>query len=566
MKVIVQRRAAETGSALVAAVVFSFLVMLAITSTMQLSAYRVRLEHGRAHSQQAYFHAENALNWICQAIADSAQGGATAPFLGHYSVRDGTLHLTYQEGLKDGEDPLFGDTWVTVQNHPSGLTNLYLVTASSKEGNRTRTLQATVRKNPPSLVFDYEYFLNNWGWWWGSSITGNGDNRANWDFDFQYGPTVNGSVLANGRIESAMQPVDPLAGNPPFRGLAGNEPVDYIKTGVPRVSMPNLLDFSYYIQKAQDAGGKLYVGNTLKVNAVHNDSTKPGLALVGTTAEPIRIDGPVVIPGDVVIKGVISGTGTLYVGGNLYVAGDVTYKDGPSFYSPPTLMSDSQRDAWVENAVDQHKDLVAFAVNESILGGDVNSSDWKSRCYDAAYYGLKNVGNEAALGEDGIPGTPDDGVAYLDTNGDGQPDSAWYDADGDGATDYNYNYTQQIQMNSTRVGKITDYPTDHGEPESYNAVASNNMNRLDGIFYCNHAVGMRLAKNNSVMNGALICRDEAIVYNSTLKFNYDPRVHSRYSDDPNRFIDLGLPIARKVRIEHFAELAPQEGFFSSDAM
>ena len=51
-----------------------------------------------------------------------------------------------------------------------------------------------------SSVFDYTYFVNNYGWWDGFGINDavvNGDMRANGDFNFTNGtPTVNGSVYA----------------------------------------------------------------------------------------------------------------------------------------------------------------------------------------------------------------------------------------------------------------------------------------------------------------------------------------------------------------------------------
>jgi hypothetical protein len=429
-------------------------------------------------------------------------------------------------------------------------------------GERVRTVQGTVRKNPPSQVFDYAYFLNNWGWWWGASITGYGDNRANWDFDFRYTPTVNGAVVANGNIESNGVKVDPLTGTPPFAGLAGSDPVTYVRSGVPRVPMPNLKDFSYYQEKATNQGGKLWVGSTLVVDAVQNNTNQPGLYLAGTTSSPIKISGPVVVPGDVVIKGPITGSGTLYVGGSLYVADDVTYANGPNFTLPPSTMSQSSRDTWVNDAITSGKDLVAFAVRESIFGGAVNSSEWKTYCYDAASYGLKNLGAEANLGPDGIAGTPDDGLLFRDTNGDGVADSAWYDADGDGVVDANYNYSNDIQMTTNRANKIYNYPTTSGSPTDYSSVASNSMNRMDGVYYCNHAVAMRLGQANTVWNGSVISRNEAIVFSSTLKFVYDPRIHSRYSTDPNRYIDLGLPMANRVRVESFLEIAPVAGFYA----
>lgn len=559
-----QRRAGRSaaGSVLLMTLVLGSILCLTVVAMVELSSYQVRVENARWTSGQAFYHAENALNWALQKVADASEGGSTAPFLGQYSAGAGTLDLSYLTGALTNATSGLKNAWVTIGNHSSGVTDLYLVTTSAKVGERVRTVQAAVRKNPPSTVFDYAYFLNNWGWWWGASITGYGDNRANWDFDFRYTPTVNGAVVANGNIESNGVKVDPLTGTLPFAGLAGSDPVTYVRSGVPRVPMPNLKDFSYYMQKSTNQGGKLWLGSTLVVNAVHSNTNKPGLYLAGTTSSPIKISGPVVIPGDVVIKGAITGNGTLYVGGSLYVADDVTYANGPNFTSPPSMMSQSARDAWVNDAITGGKDLVAFAVRESIFGGGVNTSDWKSYCYDASTYGLKNVGAEANLGPDGINNTPDDGLLFRDTNGDGVADSAWYDADGDGLVDVKYNYDTDIKMTSTRANRIYNYPTTSGSPTDYSSVASNSMNRMDGIYYCNHAVGMRLAQNNTVWNGSVISRDEAIVFNSSLKFVYDPRIHSRYSTDPNRYIDLGLPVANRVRIESFREIPPVEGFYA----
>ena len=364
----------SSGSTLIATVVFSGIMGVTVLAMLQLSSSRVRAEYGRWHWNQAFYHAENALGWAGQKIADSQDTESDASFLGTYSVSAGTLDLGYVEDLQT-EGTNFEDAWVSIQNHPSGLDNLFQVTTSAKVNSKVRTLRGTVRKDPPSRVFDYEYFLNNWGWWWGSSITGFGDNRANWDFDFRYNPTVNGAVSSAGQIESNMNPVDPFGGSPPFRGLAGADPISYVHSGVKRLDMPNLKEFAAYEAKAVEEGGKLYVGTQLLVDAVHSNGSKPGLYLAGTSANPIRVDGPVVIPGDVVIKGTITGVGTLYVGGHLYIADDVIYADGPDFSTPPSSMSQSDRDQWVSSAVDGGDDLVGFAVRESILAGDVNTSN-----------------------------------------------------------------------------------------------------------------------------------------------------------------------------------------------
>ena len=543
------------------AVLTSGLMMITVVAILQLNMSRQRAVYQRADWMQAYYHAENVLDWAAQQIADADGGGTSAAFLGQYSVGNTKITLPYLTELAATPSSLFKEAWLTIQNDPSGLPDLYQVTSSAKVGDRTRTIRAQIRKNPASLVFDYEYFLNNWGWWWGATITGQGDNRANWDFDFRGGPTVNGNVIANGSITENNSPIDPLHGPFPFHGWVQDHPLDYVHSGTPRIPMPNLKDFDYYKTKATNDQGQLLMGTNVLVNAVHVNAAKPGLYLDGTT-NPITFKGPVVVDGDVVIKGQVTGTGTLYVGGNLYIAGNLTYTNGPDFSTPPATMPTGDRDNWVRN--NTNKTLVAFAVREAILGGNPNSSDWKQNCFDPSSYGLKNVGDERNLGQDGIAHTPDDGVPYLDTNNDGIPDSAWYDADGDGVVDLNYNYELQIFMTGNRAQLIYNYPVDGtNNLKSFDDCASNDMNRIDGVYYCNHAVAMRCARNDLVWNGSVISRDEAIVFNNTAVFKYDPRIHSRYSNDPNRFIDLGLPVANRVAIQHMEEVAPEPGFHSS---
>jgi hypothetical protein len=37
---------------------------------------------------------------------------------------------------------------------------------------------------------------------------------------------------------------------------------------------------------------------------------------------------------------------------------------------------------------------------------------------------------------------------------------------------------------------------------------------------------------------------------------YDSRVNSRYHDNPNQFINLGLPSGKPIQVTSFTELAP----------
>lgn len=539
----------QAANTLVIVIVLGGIMSTIVASMLSLSSASLSNAHGRTDWNMAFFHAENAMQWAAQNVADV--NPATSNY---YSTANGLLALPYMAASKSDPGNGFRNAWVSVVRTNASFPDNYLVTASARVGDKVRTVQATVIKNPASQIFDYEYFLNNWGWWWGQSITGNGGNRANWDFDFRDHPTVNGLILANGSITQNGSPVNQLTNNAPFGGQAGSDPLAFAHMGVPRVPMPNLKDLSYYSTKAladTDANG-LWVGGTNVVRAVHADVNKPGLYLVGTDANPIVISNTVVVQGDVVIKGKITGQGTLYVGGNLYVAGDITYKNGPNWNSPPETMEPAQRDEWVLN--NKNKDLVAFAVRGSVLGGDVTSSDWKGWCYDPTAWGLSTVGDETHLGADGIQGTPDDNTPFL--HADGSTTTA-FDADGNGMIEGNFNYATQLTMNGARAAKISGYPLDNlGAPLAFNTLASNDLGALDAIFYTNHAVAMRLARGNASFHGIVVSRNEALVYNSTCVFNYDSRVHSRYNKDPNRFIDLGLPIAGIIRLDNFVELLP----------
>ncbi|MBN1515716.1 hypothetical protein JXA32_04010 [Candidatus Sumerlaeota bacterium] len=563
------------GTVLFMALVVISIAGIATAGLLQLSSFQYRQSHGRWDSHEAWYHAENAMQWAAQQIGDADEGGATAVFLGNYSDGDGDIDLDYLSSMGAGESRL-DDIWVTIENSPSGVTDMYRVTSSAKVGEKVRTIQALIRKDPPSVVFDYEYFLNNWGWWWGASITGWGDQRTNWDFDFRYNPEVNGNIFANGSIEENEVAVDPFSGDIPFVGYAGDDPVTYVHPGVTRVDMPNLKDFDYYKDQAQaydnDNGSQVTQGGSVMIDAVHDDASKPGIYLKGTDANPIVIDGPVVIDGDLVIGGKVTGQGTFYVGGNLYVMDNLTYVNGPDFNSAPASMSQDGRDQWVEDAIGDGKDLVAYAVRESILVGDVNdtgSGGWYEYCWNNGSYGLKNFGDETTLGADGIQDTPDDNIDYLDTDDDGLADSAWYDADGDGVEDTGYNYNNGMKMDNTRIAKIDGYPTQYGNPVAYSNLVpkkdSNTrsyFNTLEGVFYCNHACGMRLEKSHMIIHGSIICHDEAIIFSSTGTFTYDYRVHSRYADDPNRYIDLGLPMAERTEFESLTEITPVAGFYS----
>jgi hypothetical protein len=531
--------------------------MLQLSSNSAINAY------GRVDWDKSFYSAENAMVWAAQNAFDNSLAAGSSNY---YSTAMGTLP-TQDIVCANNADPSFQGAWVTIVQPANLPANSYLITSSAKVNNKVRTLQSQITVRPVSNVFDYEYFLNNWGWWWGSTITGNGAQRANWDFDFRGGPTVNGGIYAADQVQDNEIPYQNYS-TPPFAGTAGADETNLVHDGAQPVTMPNLLSFSNYMATAManTASNGLWIGSTQVVFGVLSNAYTPnpggnagnlspqsGLYAVGTTANPITIKGTVVIPGDLVIQGTIKGQGTLYVGGNLYIANNVTYANGPNFSALPESETPTNRDAWV--AASQTNDLVAYAVRGSILGGDVTDShDWYPDCYTMSGSGLEHVGDESQLGADGIAGTADDTIPFLHANG---TVSTWYDADGDGTVNGDYNYNTDINMTSTRASYINGYPKDgSGNPVAYNSVATSNIGNLQGIFYTDHAAAIRLQQNQANIDGVIVSRNEQIIFQSYLNIVYDSRVHSRYHNNPNNIINLGLPWGKPLAVNSFAEIAP----------
>jgi hypothetical protein len=551
----------EQGSTLLTVVVIGAIMCVSASSMLIMSTNSINNAAGRVDWNKAFFNAENSAVWAAQTAFDSTPAPGSTNY---YSTALGNLPLGSVISSAHG-DVSFKGAWVQIAQPANSASNVVIITSSACVNDKVRTLQAQITLRPVSLVFDYEYFLNNWGWWWGSTITGNGAQRANWDFDFRDGPTVNGSILAADQVDENEVPIQdyPTA---PFGGLAGSDVTNLVHQGAPRVDMPNLLNFSNYTATAlaNTASNGLWVGTNQVVAGVltnyytpnpggnaGNLSPQTGLYVVGSANTPIVIKGTVVIPGDLVIQGTVTGQGTLYVGGNLYIANNITYAHGPDFSTPPETQAPAARDAWV--AQNMTNDLIAYAVRGSILTGDVTDPDWINYCYYYPGSGLSVVGDESHLGADGIASTPDDNIPYLHADG---TMSTWYDADGDGTTNSNYNYNTDINMTAARASQIIGYPKVNGAPVPYNQVATDNMGTLEGIFYTDHAAAMRLEQYNTVFHGVIVSRNEQIVFQDYLNLIYDSRVNSRYNNNPNQFINLGLPWGKPLQVNTFAELAP----------
>jgi hypothetical protein len=134
--------------------------------------------------------------------------------------------------------------------------------------------------------------------------------------------------------------------------------------------------------------------------------------------------------------------------------------------------------------------------------------------------------------------------------------STWYDADGDGTTNTAYNYNNDINMTTNRMAYIQGYPLTNGAPVAYSSLAANSMETLDGIFYTDHAAAILMEGNPNTFNGVIVSRNEMIYAYNNINFVYDSRVNSRYQNNPNYIINLGLPYGLPIKVNSFTELAP----------
>ncbi len=117
---------------------------------------------------------------------------------------------------------------------------------------------------------------------------------------------------------------------PPFSDDNGNKLVDDAEfDGVANSSSGTITGGVIY---GVSSGGT-YSGTGLpgsgNVSSI-SGSYSGNLILVGTPANPIKLNSTIAVDGDVIIQGTVEGTGQIMARGNVYVTGDLTYNDGNS--------------------------------------------------------------------------------------------------------------------------------------------------------------------------------------------------------------------------------------------
>ena len=485
--------------------------------------------------------------YLAEAGVDQAKRGLYDAFRSNY-VNIITANFAWFDDLPQASKYTLPSD-ATLNIVPGGTYGVNITDVSTVGEDRDVTLECTATVNNtfktitvvvrygsrPAEVFDYAYFINNFGWFWGDTITSQGDIRSNGDFSFgSYTPNVNGDVYAsenaalgaNGDItgnndhdsisdyrndaDSTARPTNPAADPPndyeyPYGYDGESEHFAQQQT----VNMPYLGDLNYYKNQAISEGGTVtQCGVTLITNVLDDN-----IVLIGTDACPIEINGPVVVSKDVLIKGTVKGQGTIFSGRNTHIIGNITYENPPAWTKPDT-------DPEATDAVNASKDFLGLATKGNVVIGDYTSSSWS---WLTNY--LKPPFTQ------GYTIDPSD-------------DSLGYDSDGNPGNGYYFNGDYTALDGGTKTDGSnrrfyeSSYPDDYVSSitESYS-----NITQIDAVSYTNHAVTGRVGQ--LTINGTIVSRDEAIGYSGHLTMNYDVRVQSRQTAD-----DFYLP--RQLDVPH----------------
>lgn len=465
-------------------------------------------------------------------------------------------------------------TWVVSINPQPGNTIFgreVTMNSSSTVGTITKEISVCFLLECAEAVnvFDHSYFINNWGWWYGDTITGNGNLCANGQFDFGgYAPYANGNPtyerVVGDDLQNYINDGGVFAGKDivnadNVRGMGGNVNNQY--DNQPVNTMPTLSDLGLYEQLARDfnagAGSTVSVwdsGSYVVYNGVFGDDPDgvdniAGTAddetghmfLEGTTGHPILINGPFVARGAVIIKGKVQGQGTIYSGDNIYIPNNITYETPPT--ARPVFNGDAaqwEQDVETWRQVNAGADGVGLFARENIVMSDFTNSTWRTYVRSWLNSGL-NASRED-LGQDNLPNTGDQGEyntifeintyqagSYIPPGkniGDTIPGTG-EDIDGDGVYDPTIalaDFDLPIALTVTPAGGGWAGNKPAGAT-TYAAISTTYISQIDGLLYTNHALAGLIGNwgTGVTFNGAMVSRVESIIYRDVLIANHDER-------------------------------------------
>ncbi len=561
----------QRGSAFVVVLFLSLVSVVMVGVFLKTSVSRMEKVELQLVENSTFNAAESGLNRVVEEIWGIYQRTSPELRIARLDEMDGKRDENLQIKYVDQRlDPSTYDVFVREVRTVGGDYADVEIVCTAKNTRATKTLMTVVRfGRQPSRIFNHAYFVNNFGWLWGSGITMNGDVRSNGNFSSR-NAMVNGDILAaenpeigaegtveggsrhqsvaeyNASVPDVARPTNPSA---PSEDLNQNGRLDpgedandngvldtYEREGgydgdselLPQqamVEMPYLGDLDYYRRLARREEGTLSQGGHALVEGVLGDDAAEAesILLVGTEENPIEINGPVVIETDVVIRGYIKGQGTIYAGRNVHIIGDLQYVDGPSWEKPLYEPAET----WKAN---KKKDMVGLAAKGSILIGDYTQSYWRDtiRRYQSPPFTVPYIVDPTDA-PNGYVSYERDGTPYFDG------DYTAYDGgrknDGSNRRYYESSLDDDDIRANAKEGLVT---------------------RIDAIMYTNHLFSGRVG--SITINGTIVARDEACVYSSKFIVNYDIRVRGSGYEQ----IDIYLPREPSRQVLYWGEGAAEE--------
>jgi hypothetical protein len=575
MGVTLRRPVEEKGSAFFIVIVLVLVAVVMVGAFLSGSLGKARHVNLQVAESRAFNAAESGLNALIATVWAKYLNSPPRTRVTDLEGIDGAVDPA--DRLEILDRPFSGGTYSAVVRKLDTSNSNYAdveIVARGENHGVVKTLTAVIRfGHKPAKVFDHAYFINNFGWLWGSGITVNGSVHSNGDFSLR-------SAMVNGDIYASENPELGTAGT--IAGTFTNQSVsdynstqgDNVRPSTPTaptedangngtldvgedsngnglldtydfedgydgtaerldaqraVDMPYIGDLSTYRDLAAEKGSSITQGGVTIVDGVLGDDSGEdvNLVLVGTAANPIVLNGPVVVENDVVLKGVITGQGTIYAGRNVHIIGDLEYANPPSWPKPLTDITAVQ----TANAA---RDMVGLAAKGSVILGDYTDSYWQ---------GTTDYYMEPPFTNPYIVDPTDAANGYVTgTDGDGNPtfdgDYRAYDGgvkdDGSGGT---------------RPRRFFESSLSDAEIHS---LAGPALTHVDAVIYTNHLLSGKLGA--ITFNGALVSRDEAMIYSSYIRINYDIRIrHGSYE-----FLDVYLPQEPDHRILYWREGGPTE--------
>jgi hypothetical protein len=413
-------------------------------------------------------------------------------------------------------------------------------TVSAAMAGIIRTIEEEVRYTlSRSSVFDYAYFINNFGWFYGVNCVVNGDIRSNEDIELRSSDLVlNGNSYATG-VNDINRPyqtwswntykgnsysdffrpsyyVDPTKdssatlyefGFKVKKNSAGSDTFD----GEKPLKVPNIGNLDDYKDYAAEQNGTIRIGGVLVANHVFSGTGPSGvtgapdqgsLVLIGTTSKPIVIDGPVVVEGDVIIKGYYTGQGTIYAGRNVHIIGDLKAVSSSQWEHPDTV-SNFKNTTAPDNL---GKDFLGLCARGSIVIGNYLSSSFENSILNQGYIEPSFVGVHEVDAMDA-----DLGYVSFTQNG-----TNYFDGD------YTATFGEKCGTVATDGVARSFYESSLSDSKFSSLISDDWVSRIDAVIYNNHLTTGLL--KDAMINGSIICRDEAMLLSGRAYMNWDARL------------------------------------------